>query len=186
MGAPEILIKKRYFKKIPWKVYGSTGEGLWKRGGHPLHRQENRAVGAVVVLCACWSVCTGSWNGGFVEQAARERDVKWELTNILVMKLEWMNDLWRYLLLFYFILFWEEGDGWWCVALATDGFVLRSGCAGSCLQKQHLQNNNTVKHFPALLEFHRLFSGWKSFPYLVFKAVSLNPPSRIWISKKRS
>lgn len=36
-------------------------------------------------------------------RTARERDVKWELTNILVMKLEWMNDLWKYLLLFYFI-----------------------------------------------------------------------------------
>lgn len=40
-------------------MYGSAGEGLWKRGGHPL-RQEDGSVGAVVVLCACWAVCTGS------------------------------------------------------------------------------------------------------------------------------
>lgn len=61
MGAPEILIKKkRYFKKsAEKKMCGSAGEGLWKRGGHAL-RQEDGSVGAVVVLCACWSVCTGS------------------------------------------------------------------------------------------------------------------------------
>lgn len=76
-----------------------------------------------------------------------------------------------------FILFWADGVGWRCVVLAMNGFVLRWGCTGSCLQKWHLQNNNTVKHFSALLGFHRLSSGGKSFPYFLFKVLGLNSPS---------
>lgn len=179
MGAPELLMeKKKIFLKIRWK------KNVWQcRWGFVEERWPSSEAGGWECGSCCGAVCL---------LGCMHRQLKWWLCRTGSQRKgrkmgadkyscyeTGMDEWFMGGTCFYFILFQEEGDGWWCEALATDGFVLRSGCAGSCLQKQHLQNNNTVKHFPPLLKFHSLFSGWKSFRYLVFKAVGLNPPSRL-------
>lgn len=178
MGAPELLIKKDILKnplKNLWHCRWGFVEESWPSSPQAGGSECGSCCGAVCLLVCVhrqlkWWLCrTGSQRKGRKMGADKYSCYETGMDGWMIYGGTCS----------YVILFWEEGDGWWCVALATDGFVLRSGCAGSCLQKQHLQNNNTVKHFPALLEFHRLFSGWKSFSYLRFKAIGLNPPSRL-------